>query len=83
MLGERVGEDEDIGRERIIFALTCGGDLTVIQRVPFPASWAETFHTLRLGIPIVVLKRVGTDAKQRVSRHERDHPGCMSHPGNT
>ena len=50
MLGERVGEDEDIGRGRIIFALTCGGDLTVIQRVPFPASWAENFHTLRLGV---------------------------------
>ena len=50
MLGERVGEDEDIGRGRIIFALTCGGNLTVIQRVSFPASWAENFHTMRLGI---------------------------------
>ena len=38
MLGERVGEDEDVGRERIIFALTCGGDLIVIRRILFPQA---------------------------------------------
>lgn len=49
MLGERVGEEEDIGRERIIFALMCGGDLIVIKRVLFPQAGQRLSTPLDLG----------------------------------